>query len=368
MDNIVNGRGPTGGFIIDETEMTVVDGGRKYDVKDITERAFDIALSTREGLSVSDVHIASALSGFITGFSQVGAIADIICPPLLVNNASDYYFSASANNAFRRANTLLASQDAEVSEVSPVLSSSTFTVKAYGLSSFVSQGVEANADSMVNPYALAMARIMSAMTIEREHRVQALLNSTSSFTGYTTALTSSTLWDGGSSSDPLGDIHTAIETALMPITHIAMSRKSWHRFLSNPQVSKYGLYATDRAVSASPAELASRLGLDGVQFVIGDLRSESTTYGTTTKSYIWDDDVFFLHIPMGADSNPEEVPTCRNFRWLKDGMARESGGFRVREWEVPGRGQDGGRKISLCVNEIETLVDASSGYFLANVW
>lgn len=364
-------RGPGGArHEFDEYNMTVVDGGRKYDVRDVTAEVFNHAFdaTSKRSLSASDVHTASALASFINGYSQPGGIADIVCPPLLVSKASDYYYTWSKNNVFRRVNTLMSSEDAEPVEIGPSLSSTTYSVKPFGLSTFVRQGVEANADAGLQPRLVSLMRIMSAMAVEREHRVQTLLNNGTTFSGYTSTLTTSNYWLSGASADPLKDIHTAIETADMPITHIAMSRKSFHVLLRNPDVAKYSMYGGQDAAALSPDAMAQRLGLGGIQMVIGDMKSESSTQGTTTLSYIWDDDVFFLHIPPGSDANPEEIPTCRSFRWLKDGASRLTSGFRVREWDVPGRGQDGGRKLAVVCNEEEKVVAANTGYALLNVW
>jgi hypothetical protein len=370
-DSVITLKAPGGGSVqLDEYNMTVTDNGRKCGVRDLTmpalDRLFDAA--ARRDLSVAGVHTASALASFITGYRNEGVVADIVCPPLMVSKASDYYYTFSKNDVFRRVNTTLASEDAEPVEVGPTLSSSTFTCKAYGVSSFIAQGVEANADPGINPMLAAMRRCLAVMAIEREHRVQALLNNATTFASYTSTLSSSNYWADGASSDPVADIMTAQETADMPITHMVVSRKSWNRFIKNAQVAKYSQFAATDALSLDPGSLMARLGFAGIQVLISDMKSESTTSGTTTLSYVWDDDAFFLHIPAGADADPTEIPTCRNFRWLKDGASRDTMGFRVREWDVPGRGQDGGKKIAVVCNEVETVVAANTGYLLINVW
>ena len=64
----------------------------------------------------------------------------------------------------------------------------------------------------------------------------------------------------------------------------------------------------------------------------------------------------------------DDVPTARTFRWLKDGMSRESGGYRIREWDVPDRGQDGGRKLAVVVNEVIKVTAADTGYLFTNIY
>lgn len=371
-DQVIKMRGPDGGVLtLDEYNMTVTDSnGQTYGMRDLTMPAFDQLYDKlqRRDLTAASVHTASALANFICGYSNPEFIADEACPPLLVSKTSDYFYTWSQNDAFRRVNTLLASDQAEPPEVGPTLSSTQYTVKAYGASAFVPALVESNADAGISPMLMSMQRCLTAMALEREHRVQTLLNNTTTFSGYTSTLTSSNYWDDGASSDPVKDIMTAQETALKPITHMVLSEKSWNRFIKNAQVAKYSQYVSTDTLSADPGQLMARLGFAGIRVLIGRARSESTTTGTTTISYIWDDDAFFLHLPAGSDSNPMEIPTIRNFRLLVPGAARETMGFRVREWDVPGRGQNGGRKIAVVCNEVETAVAANTGYLLVNVW
>ena len=354
--------------VLDEYNMTVtLANGRKIDMRPVD--GIDGLEGRADQLGLTDVHQDSILNNFITGYGlqSTKAIADIVAPPLLVNKASDKYYTVSENDTFRRPDALVADESSPIKEIAPTLSTDTYDTVAYGLSAFVSQGVEANADGPVRPRLRALTRIMNAMVTEREHRAaSALLNGTT-FSGYSTTLTTSNYWDDGTSSDPVKDIMTAQESMLGDLTHIAMSRKSWNRFVKNANTAKYGLY-TSTALSPSMNEIAERLGFPGVVFVVGDMKSESLTAGTTTKSYVWDDDVIFLSIPPDAGSNGESIPTCRTFRWLKDGMSRETGGFRVREWDEPNRGQDGGRKIAVVCNEVVKVVAANTGYFLENVW
>jgi len=370
-ENLITVRGVDGGVVtLDESNMTVTDGGRKYDCRDLTMPAFDQLYDrlAKRDLSAASVHTASALANVIFGYSNGMAIADEVCPPLLVSKTTDYYYERSVNDTFRRVNTNIADDQSALAEVGPTLSTTQYTCKNFGVSSFVPTLVQSNADAGVNPMLFSLGRCLDVMAMDREHRVQALLNNTTTFTGYTSTLTSSNYWDDGASSDPVKDSMTAQETALMPITHMVVSVKSWNRFIKNAQVAKYSQYVREDTLSADPGVLMARLGFAGIRVLIGAMRSESTTAGTTTKSFVWDDDAFFLHIPAGATSNPMEIPTCRNFRLLVPGAARETMGFRVREWDVPARGQNGGTKMAVVCNEIETVVAASTGYLLTNVW
>jgi hypothetical protein len=63
--------------------------------------------------------------------------------------------------------------------------------------------------------------------------------------------------------------------------------------------------------------------------------------------------------------NPEQVPTCRTFRWKKNAAADRSG-FRIRSWIEYNRGQDGGERIAVVYNEAVVVVAANTGYYLTS--
>lgn len=367
------------GYTFDEHNHVVrYNDGRMVDFREVDWSLIQERLDPwmKRDITISDVHVNTALSNLLVGYgSQVPeAVADIVCPPILVDKASNTYFTVSANDMFRRVDTVLASEDSPVKEVGPTLSTDTYNTKSYGLGTFVPQGVVAGADSVVMPMVRALSRVMNAMTLEREVRVFSALTNTSTFSGYTTTLTASNFWDtiSGSptASDPIANLFIAKETMLKPCTHIAMSEKSWHRLVGNPNVQKLSLYGSTeaQALIKAPEKFAERIGMPEVKFVISKMKVEATTAGVTTKGYLWSDYVTLLHIPPGADANGEQVPTARTFRWDKNGAARQFGGYRIREWEDPSRGQDGGRKIAVLCNDDEKVVAAPTGYVIANVW
>lgn len=347
----------------DEYNHTVTDeNGRKVDYIE-----HDPANTEQRDFTQSNVHTASILTNFAIdyGVNSDQAIADFAAPVVLVDKASNTYYTYSKNNRYRSVTALLAAEGASIPEVGPEISTDTYTTAPYGLSTFIAQGVEANADAGVNPRMRAMNRIMNVMTMERERRcVSALMNSTT-FASYYSTLTTTNYWADGVSSDPLADINTAVESSLAPINRMILSQKGWNRFVKNAQVAKYGL-SVATALDLSPQAIMARLGHPEIQPLIGKMKGESTTTGTTTIDYLWDDDCLFAYVPQG--NSIEDVPTARTFRWLKDGMSRESGGFRIREWEVPDRGQDGGRKLAVVVNEVVKVTAADTGYLFLNIY
>jgi hypothetical protein len=310
-------------------------------------------------LSTSDVHIAAAMDNFVTGYgrNQGEAVADIVCPPLLVNRESDYFHTWDKDDRFQDVSFDLIGEDGSIPEISPRKSTDTYSCTPRGLASFVAQGVVANADPRVDPRMAALSRIMNAMTLSREKRVITALQNGTTFASYTAAVTAK--WNGGAGSDPIGDLFTAMDAMLLSCTHIVMGVTVAHDFMRNPNVQKFFLNAQGQWNLESAMSLTTRLGLPPI--VVGRMKGKSLTAGTYGD--LWGTAVTLLHIPPGSDVNAEEVPTARTFRWNKTGSVG-AGGFRMRSWFEPSRGQDGGEMIAVLSNDAEKVVAAPTGYLL----
>ncbi|MFA4900960.1 MAG: hypothetical protein WC563_15685 [Brevundimonas sp.] len=325
-----------------------------------------VKLEARE-LSSADVHLQSAMQSFATGYGTNAeqCIADIVCPPLLVDKPTDKYHTWSSNDLLNDVTDDAVGDSGSIQTVSPSKSNDSYTVEGHALASFVSNRVVAAADASINPEAAAIRRIMNAMNIRREVRVAAVLDDAAAgFLSYKTTLVAATSkWNGGTTADPVKDLMDAQEGALKPITHFAMAQRTWNNFVRNVNVSKYGLAnAGDKLLSMSPDEVAQRVGIVGAKFVIGALKRKSPTAGTV--GYVWGNDVCCLHIPAGAETDEEEVPTARNFRWNTNG----AGGFEVRQWDVPQTGGRGGRMIAVVVDEVVKLVAAPTGWLIVGAY
>ncbi|MFA4900934.1 MAG: hypothetical protein WC563_15555 [Brevundimonas sp.] len=334
--------------LMDEENNIVHVNGKSYEMRE---------------MSLSDVHVDGALTNFVTGYGTnlTEAIADFVCPPLPVQKMSDYYHTFSSHNKHRRVTDEMAGEDSALNEVSPEKSTDTYSCKPYGISSFVSQGSEANADAGVNPRLAAVQRCMNVVTLMHEDRVVAALQSAATFAGYTAAIAAGAKWNDGATSNPIKDITAGIMVALKPINLIAMSERTYFAFIQNPNVTKHFSYSGAASIGSDPNAVARLLGLP--PFVIGRMKGESLTTGT--PGYLWGNHVCLLHVPAGSTTNGENVPTSRTFRWLKGGA---SAAFRLRNWIEPARGQDGGERVAVCYNEHVKVVAAATGYLLTDAY
>jgi hypothetical protein len=317
-----------------------------------------VDLNTRE-LGMADVHINSALANYAAGYKLADGIADYVAPAVLVDKASDYYYTWDKDDALQGAQTMLVSEASPIPEISPRLSSTLYTTAPFGLATFVPQGVLAAADAALNPRLAGINRLMSAMSIAREGRAAALM-STVTFSGYTAAIAAGAKWNGGATSDPIADLHGAIEAALMPITDIVMSEQVCHDFARNPNVAKYGLYK-DNSKQLDLAQLSTVLSLPPI--TVGKMKGKSASAGT--YGYTWGAGCLLLHREPGPTVDQMSISTAKTFRWRKGGLGSDANGFRVRQWFDPSKGQDGGEYIAVCCNEVVVATSAASGYYLS---
>lgn len=327
--------------------------------RDAAGRLVNIAdLNTRD-LGIGDVHIPSAMANYAAGYKQGPAVAEIVAPVVLSEKASDYYFTFDKDDALQSAQTTLAAEGDRLPEISPRLSNSTFTTQPYGLAAFIPQGVIANADSPLNPRMAAMNRMLNAMSLAREQRTAAALMNATTFSGFTSAIAAGSKWNGGADSDPVADIHLGIETALQDINQILMAENVWHAFVRNSNVAKFGMYKD--GANVTPGALSALLGLP--EIVIARMKGKSASAGT--YGYVWGSGCLLLHNPPGVPADQQSIATSKTFRWSKgEGMGSIDGGFRVRSWFDPNRGQDGGEMLAVAVNEVPVVTAPATGYLL----
>lgn len=326
----------------------------------ITMRADDGRLVTMD-LGQSDVHIDAALANYAAGYKLAPGIADEVCPVIPVDKASNKFFTWDKDDVFQDAEDLIVGPGAAVKEISPRLSSATYTTTSFGIGSFVPTEVQANADAPLAPEMAAIRRCLNAVMLGRERRVASLLTTSGNWSGGSvTALGGTAKWNGGNASDPVRDLYTAIETSLTPVTAIAMSEKVWHDFVQNAAVQKFVASKTmvqPIANQAGASQFSALLGLPPI--LIGTMKGKTSTgYG-----YVWGSNVVLLHNDPSAPKDGQSISTAYTFRWTGAGSSDGNmmGGFLVRSYYDPARGALGGKKIVVVHNDAEVMTSVYAG-------
>lgn len=327
-------------------------------------------------LGQSDVHIDAALSGYAARYTQWDGIAEDICPVVPSEFASAKYYTWDKDDVFQNVEDLSVAPGSVVKEVSPRLSTSSYTTLPYGLATAVPTEVQANADGPLNVELAATKRLMDNIGLAREMRVAALVTTSGNWTGgYTTTLGATAKWNNGTTSDPVADIYTAIESSLTPVTGLAMSERTFHAFIQNPNVQKYvsnkvslpplpGINAGNQANISS--EFSSLLSLP--PFKIGRQRKKTAA---STYGYVWGNNVALVYASGGGMPMMTSPSTCKTFRWngangVPDGTVQ--GGFLVRSYFDPKRGARGSRIVVMTHNDAEIVTSTVAGGLIINAW
>jgi len=314
-------------------------------------------------LGTSDVHQAAPLSNYAAGYQLSDGVADIACPVLVVGKDTDKYYTWDKENAFKRVQPTSGANGGAVPEVNPTLSNTSYQTVPYALGAFLPTETIANADSPLRPEMAAVKRVMNALRLEREIRVATLLTTSGNWdSSLYTNLGATAKWNGGSTSDPIKDLHTIIESSYMPVTGIVWSERVEHDFVRNAQVQKY-LYAKD-----GPAPTPSGMELSSI-FKLPPIHTAKMKYiASSALTYVWGNSVVLLHQPPSIPpQDQEDVATALTFRWnggqTSDGSMVS--GWLVRKFFMQDRGGRGGQKLVVVHNDVEKMTSAYVGGLIA---
>lgn len=318
-------------------------------------------------LGPTDVHIASAMPNFASGYTNEAPIADLVAPPLLVGKQTDDYFQFAKEDAFQRVSPLQTAGGGEPGEVSPRLSNAQYSAKGRALAGWVSTEVSANEDVPLRILQATMRRVIGALELEREIRVQAKFGvSTAYDSSVVTTLTSGFQWDGGASSDPIKDIHTQMLASWGPITGIVLSWPLFMAFQRNSVVKSY-IFAKN---SIEPIPNAQRMGpiLDLPPIHVGKMQYINDS---GVKTYVWGNNALFIRQPLQMPpTDQQDVATGYTFRWStpKAPNGSVSGGFVVRQFFTENRGALGGQKIVCAHYDDERITSQFAAGLIVNAY
>lgn len=318
-------------------------------------------------LGPADVHIPSAMTNFATGYSNEPPIADMMAPPLLAEKQVNSFFQFAKEDAFQRA-TPSQTSASEPGEISPRLSSASYSCKERALAGWVSTETEANADVPLQVLTATVRRVMDALELEREIRVQTLLQTSANLdSSVVTTLALGFEWNGGASSDPIKDIHTQLVNSWGKITALGMSLPTWYAFQRNPVVKSYLGFKSNIEPMPSADRMQAVLQLPPIH--VGAMQYIDDT---SAKKYVWGNHVAFIRQPRELPPrNQQDVATAYTFRWSLPKVPMDgslSGGFIVRQFFTQHRGSLGGQKIVVVHHDDERVTSKFAGGLVLNAF
>lgn len=317
-------------------------------------------------LAPTDVHQPSAISNYAAGFHITDGAADAACPVILSAKQQNVYFTWNASSDFSRRLGAASAPGANVSEVNPSGAFSPYATVQYALGGFIPTEVQSNADTPLRPFNKMVQIVVDGLRLEREYRVATLLQTSGNWnSNLVQTLAGGSQWDGGAASDPLANIHHALEQSYMSDNCLLiMSELVFHDFVRNPAVQKYFTYKDPVTGIPSPEELRSQLKLPPI--VVANMKY--TTNGGNLQ-YMWGNHVVMVRIPKEMPPTSQmEIATSGTFRWYggeaPDGTL--TGGMLVRTYYDPKRGPRGGTMVVVTHNDTEVMTSGLVGGLILN--
>lgn len=318
-------------------------------------------------LGPADVHIPAAMPNFASGYRNFQPMADMFAPPVLVDKQVNDYWQFDKADAFGRAMPSTGTGGGTVGEISPRLANAQYSCVERALGGFVTTQLEANADAPLKITQATTRRIMNAMLLEREIRVQSLARTSANWTSsLAVTIAAGAQWNGGVSSDPVKDLHNIQELGYGDVTGILMPEPVYNAFVRNPAVRAYYGYKDSSSPIPKAAEFQALLNLPPIY-----VAKMKYINSSGTLSYVWGTDVVLFRQPEEMPpTTQDDVATAYTFRWNaanpKDGVS--SGGFIVRQYYVQDRGSMGGNKIVVVHNDSEKITSKFIGGLLINAY
>ena len=324
-------------------------------------------------LGQGDVHFDAPLAAFATGYmlDQSLLIADKVMPVVPTEKASDYYYEHDVDDLFEIPDQTVIAPGAKVPEINPRQSTSQFVTLPRALATHLPAEVEGNSDSALILAQRYMQLPMTKLLIQREVRVATATADSSKYAAENLIDLSALparKWNGGASSDPVKDILQLEDEALMPITGIGMSKRTYNAFVQNPAVQKYFTFKSNTKAKPSDvnaAELSAILELP--PFIIG--RQKFKNKATGKREYIWGNDVRLFHHPPQLPAVGLPVSWC-TFRFTGNNLTGLNGqlskqlqqltfvnGIGVRVFYDQTRGVAGGRTAIVYHQDAEQIID-----------
>ncbi len=342
--------------------------GRTMHYRDATQGGRLVTMD----LGPADVHYDRPLAIYATGFAlqQQFLIADKVMPCVFVEKPSDLYYKWDKDDAFQEVKATVSTAASNIHEVSPRQSTIPFATLQYAVRTFLPTETEAAGDPALKLAMRYLQLPMEKLLLSRELRVKRKVTDAAKYAAaYKETLGAAFKWNGGANSDPIKNIHDRMDAALRPITHIAMSQRTYNAFVRNPAVQKFvaskTMIAPKPSVENAP-QFAALLELP--EFVIGREKYKATA---TTYDFIWGNDVVLYHLPKVMPPMGQAI-SWNTFRWtggLDDGInvaeAQKFGsvtmnqGWGVRTYFDQTRGAQGGRGCVVWHQDDEHFVEDS---------
>lgn len=246
-------------------------------------------------LTERDVVVDPALSNVSVKYTNDTFIADQILPMLKVAKQTGKYFIYDKANL--RIDQTARAAGAGANEIDfGVAPTGTFSTGDHALKGFVSDEVQDQADSALNPLIDEVETITEKLLLDREQNAANLVFSTGNITQNTT-LSGTSQWSDYNNSDPIGDIRTARTTihqnTFKKPNTLVLGKQVFDILIEHPQIIERIKYSQLGIVTA---ELLARV-FQVEKVIVGEAGKNGAAEGQTDSlSYIWGKNALVAYI------------------------------------------------------------------------
>ena len=237
-------------------------------------------------LTERDVVVDPALSNVSIKYTNDIFIADSLLPMLKVSKQTGKYYIYDKSNL--RIDQTARAAGSGANEIDfGVAPTGVFATNDHALKGFVSDEVQDQADSALNPLVDEVETITEKLMLDREQNAANLLFSTSNITNNTT-LSGTSQWSDYDNSDPIGDVRTArisVHQNTFKIPNaLVLGKQVYDQLIEHPQIIDRIKYS--QLGIATPELLARIFQVDKV--IVGYAGSNAAKEGQTDSlGYIW---------------------------------------------------------------------------------
>lgn len=266
-----------------------------------------------------DLHIDRLLSQMAIGFMENETIAGTIAPVITVDKQSDAYSVFSRADAMRTEDDKR-SPGTEANKITRTISSDTYFAQNYALKYPITQEDRENADPIYRQHLWndAAAYVTRKLALNWEIRANALAFAAANV-GSSAGVASG--WDTAASSDPIGDIFTAMDnvqdlTGTRP-NRLTLGLDSWRSLRRNDQILNR-LHGTNNGGGfATRGQIAGLLELEKIH--VGEVyRNTANEAQAEVLAKIWGDNALLSYSP---DAPSRDLPSFMySFRWARGGL------------------------------------------------
>ena len=296
----------------------------------------------------SQIHIDRPLSNFSIEYKNRALIAQEAVPFIPVMKKSDTYMEYTQKDRFTVPQTIRGPKD-KANEVDWTATTGSYACIDHAMRHFIPDAQAANADPGVDYRRRTSNFLTDLILLQYERVIATMLFTAGNYSGsYKSTLSSGNRWDVYASSDPIGNVETAMEACFVRPNTMIIGQAVWSKLKQHPQILARitgGSTSTD-AVKVSKRLVAELFEID--RLLVGEAKYNTANKGAAAASfsYVWGKFAWLGFI----DPNPglDSITAASSFRW---NQLATNLGYQVRTYRNEEKG-GGGEYI-----EVETSYD-----------